>query len=95
MGASASVDEESAQLARQVGARIAELRRNKGWAPKDLAEHLNNSVQWVSMLESGQQNLTLHTLVRLARILDVDVKALFDEPGPEPEVVKRGRPRRG
>lgn len=58
----------------------------------DLAEALDVSVQWVSRVELGQ-NLTLFTLAKIARVLDMPIMKLFKEPAPEVQVVRRGRPR--
>jgi transcriptional regulator with XRE-family HTH domain len=57
----------------------------------DLAEALDVSVQWVSRVELGQ-NLTLFTLAKIGRVLDVPIVKLFKEPAPEAQVVRRGRP---
>lgn len=88
-----SVDERVAQLCQQIGARIAELRRDKGWSQKQFAQRLNSSIQWISAVETGKQNFRVHTLARLAHFLEVEVVSLFVKPGPEPDGVKRGRPR--
>lgn len=68
----------------RVGRRIAELRRGQGWTQEELAEKLGSSVQWVSRIEGGTVNLTIHTLVGIARVLDVEVIDLFTAPAPEP-----------
>lgn len=82
----------------RVGRRIAELRRAREQTQEQLAEKLRTSVQWVSRIEGGAVNLTIHTLVGLARVLDVEVVDLFVPPAPEPSRRPRkdaGRPRRG
>lgn len=73
-----------ARVIHRVGRRIAELRRGKAWTQEKFAERLRTSVQWVSRIESGVVNLTLETLVGLARVLDVEVTDLFVPPQPEP-----------
>lgn len=81
----------------RVGRRIAELRRAKAWTQEQLAEKLGSSVQWVSRIEGGTVNLTIHTLVGLGRVLDVDVVELFVAPAPEPPRRPRkdaGQPKR-
>ena len=81
----------------RVGRRIAELRRDRGWTQEALAEKLGSSVQWVSRIEGGTVNLTIHTLVGLARVLDVDMVELFAAPAPEPPRRPRkdaGQPRK-
>jgi transcriptional regulator with XRE-family HTH domain len=90
------VEDKAAKLIEQIGKRVAELRRNAGWSQKDFAEVLNTSVQWVSLVETGRQNLTVHTLVRLAHKLRVDVLELWKVPREEPKPARagRGRPRK-
>lgn len=56
-----------------------------------MAERLGVSVQWVSRVESGE-NLTLHTLAKLARILGVEVNAIFASDVVEPAEAKRKKP---
>jgi transcriptional regulator with XRE-family HTH domain len=85
--------EDPDRLVRDVGRRIAELRRAANMTQEQLAEALNASVQYVSRIEIGE-NLTLHTLAKVANALHVPVAALFEAPGPKAREVKRGRPRK-
>jgi transcriptional regulator with XRE-family HTH domain len=55
---------------RGVGARIAELRRAAGLTQEQFAEAINASVQYASRVEVGE-NLTLHSLAKIADVLDV------------------------
>ncbi|MBU3676222.1 MAG: helix-turn-helix domain-containing protein [Chitinophagaceae bacterium] len=55
--------------------RIKEL----GWSQKQLAEQLKVSPQYVSKLLSGQENMTLETLVKLQTLLDIPVLATYNE----------------
>lgn len=55
--------------------RIKEL----GWSQKHLAEQLKVSPQYVSKLLSGQENMTLETLVKLQTLLDIPVLATYNE----------------
>ena len=87
------VEDKATRAIQQIGKRIAELRRAAGWSQKDFAEVLNATVQWVSLVETGGQNLTVHTMVRLADKLGVDAIELWTSPGPEVKP-KRGRPRK-
>jgi UDP-N-acetylglucosamine 1-carboxyvinyltransferase len=81
----------------RVGRRVAEIRRHLGWTQEQLAERLGrHSVQWISKIEGGGVNLTLHTMVKLARVLDVEVADLLVPPAPEPARRPRkdaGKPR--
>ena len=92
----AAFEEKAAKTIEQIGRRVAELRRKAGWSQKEFAEVLNSSVQWVSLVETGRQNLRVHTMVRLADKLGVDAKDLWKSPAPErtKKVPGRGRPRK-
>lgn len=58
--------------------KIAELREEKHLRQVDLAKRLGVSQQFVSQLETGQEkNLTLETLIKIARALGRGVKISF------------------
>lgn len=80
-------------VARNVGRRIAELRRDRGLTQEELAAVLDVSVRWVARVELSAVNLTLHTLTKVANGLRVPTRALLDPPGPGAREIKRGRPR--
>jgi transcriptional regulator with XRE-family HTH domain len=82
----------SDQLLRDVGARVAELRRAKGLTQSELATQLGSSDKHLQRVEAGQENLTLRTLSGLAQALGVQVAALFRPP--LATVRRRGRPSR-
>jgi transcriptional regulator with XRE-family HTH domain len=73
-----------ARVIYRVGRRVAELRRLKGWTQEKFAEKVGSTVQWVSRIEGGSVNMTIGTMVGLARVLDVEVTDLFVAPAPEP-----------
>lgn len=85
--------EDPDRLVHDVGARIAELRKAAGLTQAAFAEALGASVQYASRIELGQENLTLHSLARIANVLGVRVVDLF-EPPTQVRTVKRGRPRK-
>ena len=82
MGSEPSVDDEAKRISRRIGTRIAELRKARGWTQKDLAAKLNCHQQWVSAVEHGQ-NLTIHTMVRIARTLGASWDDLHVDPTSE------------
>ncbi|MDP2906139.1 MAG: helix-turn-helix transcriptional regulator [Candidatus Omnitrophota bacterium] len=58
--------------------RIAELREEKHLNQSELARKLGVSQQFISQIETGQEsNLTLDTILRLARTLGRSVKITF------------------
>jgi transcriptional regulator with XRE-family HTH domain len=77
-----------------VGRRVAEIRRQLGWTQQDAAEKLGMPLKNWQRLEEGKMNVTLRTLVRVARGLGVRARALLDEPQARPKR-RRGRPPKG
>jgi transcriptional regulator with XRE-family HTH domain len=80
------------EITRTVGRRIAELRHER-MTQADFAEAMGTSIQWVSRVETGE-NLTLITMDKIANVLGISIKDLFEEPRKETLVAKRGRPRK-
>jgi transcriptional regulator with XRE-family HTH domain len=68
------------RLERSVAARVGELRRQRGLTQADLASRLRCTPRYVAQIEAGR-NVTLHTLAKLAHILDVEPAALLEAPG--------------
>lgn len=79
------------QVVRDVGRRIAEVRRERGMTQIALADRLRYSVQHVSQLENGT-NVTMHTLALVANALDARLEDLVSPPREERREVHRGRP---
>lgn len=84
--------EDPEQLLRDVGRRIAELRRERGWTQEQLAERLGISRRYLARLERGGQNVTVHRLAWLAEHLGCRVADLFV--APVDCRVRVGRPKR-
>lgn len=84
--------EEPAAVVRAIGRRIAELRVNRGWTQEQFAERLGIHARYLSRLEGGGQNFSVHRLVWIARALGVHVADLFVPP--KSVAVQRGRPAR-
>lgn len=88
MGAMASRIESA--TARQVGRRIAELRRKRGRTQERLSEEAGMTLRYLQEVESGSQNLGILTLEKFADLLGVKVIELFRPP--KSRKVRRGRP---
>jgi len=73
-----------------VGARIAELRREKGWTQQDFADRLKMEPQSVQRIERGT-NMTIRSLVKVARVLGVATATLLE--APESGERRPGRPK--
>lgn len=59
------------------GARVRELRTERGWSQEDFAHRANLDRTYVSGIERGTRNPTLDIIHRLAETLDVSPSALF------------------
>lgn len=81
-------------MAKRVGARVAELREERALTQLELATQIRTTTQWLSRIELGRQNLTLATLVKLANALDVALTELFVAPKTAPKARGKGRPKR-
>jgi ribosome-binding protein aMBF1 (putative translation factor) len=69
-----------------LGLRVRGLRNERGWTLEQAAERCDLDFKHLQKVESGQVNVTLVTLVRLAVGLKVSLGALF----PEAPTEKRG-----
>lgn len=86
--------EDPDELARNIGRKVAELRLAQGMTQQELATELRASVQWVSRIENGAENLTLATLAKVANALGVVVVDLFAAPRGKVRRAGRGRPKK-
>ena len=75
-----------------VGQRVAEIRRERGWTQQDFADRLKMEPQSIQRIERGT-NLTIRSLVRVARVLGVATITLFEPPMARAR--RPGRPRKG
>lgn len=80
------------RLQAEVGARVAELRLERGGTQVQLAERMKVTMRYVQAIELGQQNLSLGSLLKVARALGVEVAVLFEKA--QPRTPRPGRPRR-
>lgn len=65
-------------LKKNLGARIQEIRKSKGLTQEKLAELINMDIPNLSNIERGKKFMTADTLEKIARVLDVSEKELFD-----------------
>lgn len=82
-----SQSERPAEFVIRVTRRVAELRRALGMTQDQLAEGLGTATRNVQRMEAGQ-NLTLHTLARIAAVLGVPPELLV-EGGPPKASARR------
>lgn len=62
---------------RSIGARIRKARRQKGLTQEELAHVAALDRSFVGGMERGEHNISILTLIQLARVLDVRVAALI------------------
>lgn len=71
-----------------VGNRIRTLRELKRMEPKDFAEAAGFSLSYLWRLESGQQNLNLKSISRIAIALGEPMSALLEGIDPDPDTLE-------
>jgi transcriptional regulator with XRE-family HTH domain len=67
-----------------LGARIKELRKDRGWSQRDLSARANVSQTRLSKYENGTHQAPLGALIRIARALALPVDALLPDTGDMP-----------
>ena len=60
-----------------VGNNIKTLRLSKGMTQEQMAEKLDHSVNFVSLIELGKSGMSVTTILDICNILDVDVNCIF------------------
>jgi transcriptional regulator with XRE-family HTH domain len=68
-------------LKKQLGKKIAFLRRKAGFTQAQFAEKTGYSIEFVSLVERGINAPSVEGCGRIAKILKVSVKDLFDFEG--------------
>jgi transcriptional regulator with XRE-family HTH domain len=72
-----------------LGKRIQELRRKQGLTTGELAARVHVTSGFISQLEHGKTDPSLHTLQRVAAALQVPLSYLLLEDNPKPQVVRK------
>jgi transcriptional regulator with XRE-family HTH domain len=90
---------EQADLAGDIGRRLAAHRGRRGMRVAELAREVGVTPSLISQIERGQSRPSVSTLFAMAQALDVPVDAFFREPAPDeaPQAEKAaaGQPRAG
>lgn len=61
----------------QVGARIRQLRKTKGWSREVLAKKCDISINYVGHIERGTRKMSLDTFTSLCRGLETNADVLL------------------
>lgn len=67
-----------ANIRAQVGKRIRELRKARGWSQEALAGHARLHPTYIGGIERGERNVSLLNLARLAEALHLTMAELLD-----------------
>ena len=84
--------ERATDVQKGVGRRIAEEREARGWTQQQVADKLRMEVNSYQAFEYGEI-ATISTIVKIANLLGVPTRALFDEPKSRQRAIP-GRPRK-
>jgi transcriptional regulator with XRE-family HTH domain len=58
---------------------VRRLREKAGWTQEQAADAMEIATRHYQKIEAGDVNVTVATLVRVAKAFGVDVKSLFEE----------------
>lgn len=61
-----------------IGIRIAETRKLRGDSQAELAEQVNLSVPYISMIENAKKKVSLQTLIVIAKAMNTSIDALLN-----------------
>lgn len=65
------------ELALKIGERIRELRTKKGFTQEKLAEETTLSYTYIGKVERGEKNITLESLVKIMKAIDITLGEFF------------------
>ena len=68
---------DNGQYIKAFGQRIREARLNKNMSQEVLAEQANVHRTYIGMIERGEKNVTLSTIINLSHSLDIKLEDLF------------------
>ncbi len=60
-----------------VGNNIRTIRISKNMTQEQMAEKLNRSVNFVSLIELGKSGMSATTMIDICNILDIDINCIF------------------
>ena len=65
------------ELAKKVGKRIIQLRKEKGWSQSEFARACMKDRQTIERIENGKTNPTIYTLYEIASVLEEPISELL------------------
>lgn len=63
----------------KIGARIKTLREQKNMTQKDLSFVANLDRSYIASVESGQRNISIINIEKIARALEINLSKFFEE----------------
>ncbi|MBQ6991793.1 MAG: helix-turn-helix transcriptional regulator [Clostridia bacterium] len=61
------------------GRNIKQIRSRKGLSQEKLAERINKSSHFVSLIERGETGISFSTIIDICTALDVDANSIFED----------------
>ncbi|MCU0485490.1 MAG: XRE family transcriptional regulator [Anaerolineales bacterium] len=77
-----------------VGQRLRELRRERGYSIRELAERSSLAINTLSLIENNKTSPSVSTLQLLAGALGITITSFFDLPQPKQSVIHTHRSQR-
>ena len=71
------MENERKEILETIGKNVKSIRLSRGITQEVMAEKLNKSINFVSLLEKGSSGASLQTLVDICNILQVDANSIF------------------
>jgi DNA-binding XRE family transcriptional regulator len=66
------------EIQARLGQKIRKLRDEKGWSQEEFADKCGIGRAHMSLIERGQQNLTLATLHTICKVLGASMSGILD-----------------
>jgi transcriptional regulator with XRE-family HTH domain len=63
---------------KQLGVNLRRIRNDKGFTMQDLADEAKIDYRQLGRIERGEINTSVVSLLRLAEVLKIDIKTLFE-----------------
>lgn len=67
----------NSEILKTLGKNIKQIRLLKGLTQENLANDLDKSVNFISLLENGATGISIQSLVDICKVLECDVNSLF------------------
>ena len=66
------------EIAKKLGIKLKYYRNLNNMTQENLAVLLNSDVRYISDVERGKRNITLKTICKLSKVLNVNIHSLFN-----------------